>query len=101
MNRLEKKTAVVTGGNSGIGLATAKRLHSDGARVLITGRDAAALESARAEIGDGTATLRADVSKLADIDALFAFVKEKFGKLDILFVNAGIAIFFNDAATTE
>ncbi len=61
--------------------------------MLITGRDSATLDSAKAEIGAGTETLRADVSKLPDIDALFAVVKEKFGKLDILFVNAGIAKF--------
>jgi NAD(P)-dependent dehydrogenase (short-subunit alcohol dehydrogenase family) len=101
MRRLEGKTAVVTGGNSGIGLATAKRLHAEGARVLITGRDAATLEAAAAEIGADTLTVRADVSRLAEIDAIFAAVSEKFGKLDVLFVNAGIAKFMPMAKSDE
>jgi NAD(P)-dependent dehydrogenase (short-subunit alcohol dehydrogenase family) len=99
--RLEGKTALVTGGNSGIGLATARRLHEEGARVMITGRDAATLETAQAEIGAGTLAVRADVSKLADIDAIFAAVVEQFGKLDILFVNAGIAKFAPMAKSDE
>jgi NAD(P)-dependent dehydrogenase (short-subunit alcohol dehydrogenase family) len=101
MKRLEGKKAVVTGGNSGIGLASAKRLAEEGAKVFISGRDAKTLESAAAEIGAGTLTVQADVSKLEDIDKLYAAVKEKFGKLDILFVNAGIAKFAPLPESTE
>ena len=72
MQRFEGKVAVITGGNSGIGLASAKRLHEEGARVAISGRDAKTLESAAKEIGGDTLAMQADVSKLADIDKLLA-----------------------------
>lgn len=93
MKRLEGKVAVVTGGNSGIGLASAKRLHEEGARVVITGRDRKTLDSAVSEIGAGTVALQSDVSKLEDIERLFSIVESKVGKVDVLFANAGIAKF--------
>jgi len=93
MKRLDGKVAVVTGGNSGIGLASAKRLHEEGARVVITGRDRRTLDAAVSAIGAGTVAVQSDVSKLADIDALFALVESKLGRIDVLFANAGIAKF--------
>jgi len=93
VKRLEGKVAVVTGGNSGIGLASAKRLHEEGARVLITGRDPRTLDAAVSAIGPGTIALQSDVSKVEDIDRLFSVVNSKLGKIDVLFANAGIAKF--------
>jgi NAD(P)-dependent dehydrogenase (short-subunit alcohol dehydrogenase family) len=91
MAKLDGKVAVVTGGNSGIGLATAKRLVADGAYVFITGRKKDELDAAVAAIGRNVSAVQADVSKLADIDRLIATVKERKGHIDILFANAGIA----------
>jgi len=93
MNRLDGKVAVVTGGNSGIGLASAKRLHAEGARVVITGRDPRTLDAAVSSIGAGTVALQSDVSKVDDIERLFSVVESKLGKIDVLFANAGIAKF--------
>src|SRR5215213_5336486 len=101
MGKLEGKVAVVTGGNSGIGLATAKEFAREGARVVITGRDARTLDAAAREIGGGVLALRSDAASLADIDGLFATVKEKLGRLDVLFVNAGVAQFAPVEETTE
>ena len=101
MKRLAGKVAVVTGGNSGIGLATAKRLHEEGARVVITGRDAKTLDAAASAIGDGSVAIQSDVSKLGDIDRLFSVVESKVGKVDVLFANAGIAKFAPYAASEE
>ena len=101
MKKLEGKTAVVTGGNSGIGLATAKLLRQEGARVAISGRDQTALETAAKEIGEGTLTIRSDISKLEDLDALFSKVQKVFGKIDILFANAGVAKFASIGDTDE
>jgi NAD(P)-dependent dehydrogenase (short-subunit alcohol dehydrogenase family) len=101
MKRFEGKVAVVTGGNSGIGLATAKRLREEGAKVAISGRDAKTLDSAVKEIGGDTLAVQADVSQLADIDKLYAAVQEKFGKIDVLFVNAGVAKFAPYAVSDE
>jgi NAD(P)-dependent dehydrogenase (short-subunit alcohol dehydrogenase family) len=101
MKRFEGKVAVITGGNSGIGLASAKRLHEEGAKIAISGRDQATLASAAKEIGADTLAVQADVSKLADIDKLLAAVAQKFGKIDVLFVNAGIATFGTYATATE
>lgn len=101
MQRLEGKVAVVTGGNSGIGLASAKRLQEEGARVAISGRNSKTLAEAKANIGNGVLTVEADVAKSADLDRLYATVSQKLGKIDILFVNAGIYKFVPLAATTE
>ncbi|MGA1803956.1 SDR family NAD(P)-dependent oxidoreductase [Rhizobium sp. HT1-10] len=89
MNRLLGKTAVITGGNSGIGLAAAKRFVAEGAHVFITGRRRAELDKAVAEIGGAVTGIQSDISSLDDLDRLFAVVREKRGGLDILFANAG------------
>jgi NAD(P)-dependent dehydrogenase (short-subunit alcohol dehydrogenase family) len=101
MKRLEGKAAVVTGGNSGIGLESAKRLHAEGARVLVAGRNARTLDAAVGAIGAGTLAVQADVSKLEDIDRLFSVVRSKLGKIDVLFANAGIAKFAPYSASQE
>jgi NAD(P)-dependent dehydrogenase (short-subunit alcohol dehydrogenase family) len=93
MGKLNGKVAVITGGNSGIGLATAKLFHAEGAKVVIAGRDQKTLDSAKKEIGGDTLAVKSDVAKLGDIDNLYKTVKEKFGKIDVLFANAGIAKF--------
>jgi NAD(P)-dependent dehydrogenase (short-subunit alcohol dehydrogenase family) len=92
-NRLEGKTAVITGGNSGIGLATAKRFVSHGAYVFITGRRQNELDTAISEIGKNVMGIQGDVFNLADLDKLYNTVKDEKGHLDILFANAGIAQF--------
>src|SRR5664279_1532308 len=90
MRSLEGKVALVTGGNSGIGLATAREFHANGAKVVITGRDPATLESVAQELGQNVLAVPTDITKLSEIDQLMARTYETFGKLDILFVNAGI-----------
>jgi len=101
MKRLEGKVAVVTGGNSGIGLASAKRLQDEGSRVAIAGRSQKTLDEAAKLLGNGVLAIQADVSKLEDIDKIYAAVAKKFGKIDVLFVNAGIAQFAPFGQTTE
>jgi NAD(P)-dependent dehydrogenase (short-subunit alcohol dehydrogenase family) len=101
MKRLEGKVAVVTGGNSGIGLATAKRLQQEGARVAITGRSKKTLDEAVKAIGNGVLAIQGDVARIADLDKLYAEVSEKLGKIDVLFVNAGVAKFAPLADTSE
>jgi NAD(P)-dependent dehydrogenase (short-subunit alcohol dehydrogenase family) len=101
MKRLEGKVALVTGGNSGIGLATAKRLHDEGARVAISGRNQKTLDEAVKIIGEDLLAVRADVAKSADLDKLYAAVSQKLGKIDVLFANAGIYKFAPLTATTE
>jgi NAD(P)-dependent dehydrogenase (short-subunit alcohol dehydrogenase family) len=93
MKRLEGKVAVVTGGNSGIGLATAKQFRDEGARVAISGRSQKTLDEAAKILGKDALVVQADVSKLADADKLFSAVEKRFGKIDVLFVNAGVAKF--------
>ena len=99
--RYEGKVVVITGGNSGIGLATAKLFYQEGAKVAISGRDQKTLDQAVQAIGPGTLAVKADVSKLQEIDSFFAQVSSKFGKFDVLFANAGIAKFAPAAATSE
>ena len=91
MKRLEGKVAVITGGNSGIGLATAQRFVEEGAYVFITGRRQGELDAAVDQIGKNVSGVQGDVSNLADLDRLYATVKEQKGHVDILFANAGIA----------
>lgn len=91
MKRFEDKVALVTGGNSGIGLGTARAFAREGAFVVITGRDEGTLKSAEREIGGGALAIRADVSKPSEIDAVMSKIKERLGRVDALFANAGVA----------
>lgn len=99
MKILKNKVAVITGGNSGIGYATAKTLAQNGAKVIITGRRKEAIEKAAAELG--VSALLADQSRLSDIDRLVSEVKDQFGKVDILLINAGITKFAPVELMTE
>ena len=99
--KLDGKVAVVTGGNSGIGLATAKRFAAEGAHVFITGRRQAELDRAVQEIGANAVAVRADSSNLADLDRLYELVKDAAGGIDILFANAGIGEFAALGEITE
>lgn len=89
MGKLEGKTALITGGNSGIGLATAKQFVNEGAYVFITGRRDPELAAAVKEIGRNVTGVQGDVSNLGDLDRLFAQIEQEKGKLDIVFANAG------------
>ena len=99
--RLIGKTAFITGGNSGIGLATAQLFAEHGARVIITGRDAASLDLATKSINGEVLNLVADVSTISDIEQSFEQAKRKFGEIDILFANAGVGKFAPLELTTE
>ena len=88
MGKLEGKIALITGGSSGVGLATAKRFVDEGAHVFITGRREAELASAVKDIGKNVKALKGDVSKLDELDRIFTQIKEDSGKLDIVFANA-------------
>lgn len=101
MEQLRNKVALVTGGNSGIGFATAKLLRKQGARVAISGRDRKTLDEAVTAIGEGTFGIVADVTSSADLDKLFRSVSDRLGKIDILFANAGVAKFAPIGDTTE
>lgn len=89
--KLNGKVAVITGGNSGIGLASARRFTEEGAKVALLGRDATTLAAAVAELGEAAIAVAGDVTNLADLDRLYATVKETYGSIDLLFVNAGVA----------
>ena len=93
MNMLEGKVAVITGGNSGIGFATAKRFVAEGAYVFITGRRQSELNAAVRGIGKNVTDVQGDVSNLADLDRLYFIVKQQKGRIDILFANAGLGEF--------
>jgi NAD(P)-dependent dehydrogenase (short-subunit alcohol dehydrogenase family) len=101
MKKLEGKVAVITGGSSGIGLATAKRLVDEGAYVVITGRREEELKKAAASIKTNVTTVVSDVSRVEDLDRLYAVVKEKHGHIDILFANAGAGTIAPLAMATE
>jgi len=101
MGKLEGKIALVTGGTSGIGLATAKRFVNEGAYVFVTGRRDSELSAAVKEIGNNVTGVQGDVSKLADLDRLFAQIKREKGRLDAVFANAGVAKYATVGAITE
>src|SRR5277367_1298737 len=92
MERYQGKKAVIIGGTSGMGLATAKMLLDGGARALVTGRSAAGLEAAQKEIGKNAIVVSSDARSLTDIDALTSRVKAEFGTFDLLSISAGFSI---------
>src|SRR5438093_13362687 len=98
---LEGKIALITGGNGGIGLATAKRFVNEGADVFITGRRDPELAAAVKDIGRNVTAVRGDVSSLADLDRLFAQIKREKGRLDVVFANAGAATYAPLGTITE
>ena len=101
MGKLAGKIALITGGNSGIGLATAKEFVNEGAYVFITGRRESELAAAVKQIGKNVTGVQGDVSKLGDLDRLFAQIKRENGKLDVVFANAGVAKFAPLGSITE
>jgi NADP-dependent 3-hydroxy acid dehydrogenase YdfG len=101
MKRFANKIVVITGGSSGIGLATAKQFVGEGATVVITGRDQKSLARAGDELGHDSLTMQVDVTVMADLDRLFARVKQKVGRIDVLFANAGVAKLSPLETTTE
>jgi NAD(P)-dependent dehydrogenase (short-subunit alcohol dehydrogenase family) len=101
MGKLDNKVALVTGGTSGIGLATAKRFAAEGAQVYITGRRQKELDAAVKEVGKGAVGVQGDVSKLADLDRLFDTIKKQKGRLDVVFTNAGGGAFGPMGSVTE
>jgi NAD(P)-dependent dehydrogenase (short-subunit alcohol dehydrogenase family) len=101
MGKLEGKTALVTGGSSGIGLATAKRFVNEGAYVFITGRREPELAAAVKEIGRNVTAVRGDVLNLDDLDRLFARIRHEKGRLDVVFANAGVAQYAPLGSITE
>jgi NAD(P)-dependent dehydrogenase (short-subunit alcohol dehydrogenase family) len=101
MSRFTNKVVVVTGGTSGIGLATARQFVKEGANVVVTGRNLGSVRDAQEELGANGVAIVADVTKAADLDSLFNQVRERYGWIDILYVNAGVARLGSVAETTE
>jgi len=101
LGKLEGKVAVVTGGNSGIGLATARRFVAEGAYVFVTGRRQAELDEAVASVGANVRGVRGDVSSLDDLDRLYRTVRDEKGRIDVLFANAGLGEFLPLGQITE
>src|SRR5215813_12616634 len=91
MSRFTNKIVVITGGTSGIGLAAAKRFVDEGAKVVVTGRSPQSVQTAQKELGANGVAVAADVTKLGELDSLFRQVREKYGRIDVLYSNAGIA----------
>src|ERR1700733_7483213 len=89
MSRLKDKVAVITGGNSGIGLGIAQEFKNEGAKGVIVGRNQKTLDSSVAQLGDDFITINADVTNVADLERVFAATAEKFGKIDVVVANAG------------
>ena len=101
MRRFTNKIVVITGSTSGIGLATAKQLIKEGAKVVLTGHTSRSVGDAQNEMGANGVAISADVTKSAELDSLFQQVREKYGRIDVLYVNAGIAKLSSVAETTE
>ena len=101
MSRLEGRVAVITGANSGIGLASAKRFAQEGARVFMTGRRQAELDAAVADVGHGARGVQGDIANLDDLDRLYGIVRDEAGQIDVLFANAGGGDFMPLQAITE
>src|SRR5258708_12384304 len=101
MGRLADKNILITGGNSGIGLAAAQEFDREGARVAICGLNEGTLQAAKGTLGAGSLAIRADVSKLADLDTMFATIEREFGHLDGIFANAGYSEFLPFEDVTE
>jgi NAD(P)-dependent dehydrogenase (short-subunit alcohol dehydrogenase family) len=102
-SRFKDKIALITGGTSGMGLATARRLLAEGAQVVVTGRDQTRLDAVVDELdgGDGVLAVRGDVASLTDLDALTAVIRDRHGRLDVVFANAGVASFQPNGDITE
>ncbi|WP_181721759.1 glucose 1-dehydrogenase [Nocardia gipuzkoensis] len=103
ISRFDGQVALITGGSSGMGLATARRLLTEGARVVITGRDKSRLDAAVEELNgaDRVVAIQGDAGRVADLDALAAAIRERHGRLDVVFANAGVASFRPHAEFTE
>ena len=101
MGRLANKNLLITGGNSGIGLAAAREFAREGARVAICGLNERTLQATKETLGAGSLALRVDVSSLTDLDAMFATIKREFGHLDGVLVNAGYSVFLPFEEVTE
>jgi NAD(P)-dependent dehydrogenase (short-subunit alcohol dehydrogenase family) len=101
MSRFTNKIVVITGGTSGIGLAAARQFIREGAKVVVTGRSRQSVDSAQNEVGTNGLAITADVTKSAELDSLFQRVRENYGRIDVLYVNAGIAKLGSVAETTE
>ena len=101
MGRLPNKNILITGGNSGIGLAAAQEFDREGSRVAICGLNEGSLQAAKETLGPGSLVVHADVSNLTDLDTMFATIKREFGHLDGVFVNAGYSVFLPFEEMTE